>query len=118
MQGCKQDVLIGEASPAIKDLPGQITNRAAMTETLMDAESPSLHHASATPAHSSNPVSPRRVEPSGARAPKLYTVAEGDWFYKIAKAQGISLKSLAEANPGVDSAKLKVGQTLKLPEPK
>jgi LysM repeat protein len=40
---------------------------------------------------------------------------KGDSFYKIAKANGVSLKALAEANAGIDSAKLKVGQVLQLP---
>jgi LysM repeat protein len=48
-------------------------------------------------------------------AAKQYTVLKGDSFYKIAKANGISLKALTDANPGVDSAKLKVGQVLQLP---
>lgn len=43
------------------------------------------------------------------------TVLKGDSFCKIAKANGVSLKALAEANPGIDSAKLKVGQVLQLP---
>ncbi len=40
---------------------------------------------------------------------------KGDSFHKIAKANGVSLKALGDANPGVDSAKLKVGQVLQLP---
>lgn len=42
-------------------------------------------------------------------------VLKGDSFYKIAKVNGVSLKALTEANPGIDSAKLKVGQVLQLP---
>ncbi len=48
---------------------------------------------------------------------KSYKVAPNDSFYKIAKAQGISISALAQANPGVDSRKLKVGQTLQVPAP-
>ena len=48
-------------------------------------------------------------------AAKQYLVVQGDSFYKIARANGISMKALADANPGVDSAKLKVGQTLQIP---
>ncbi len=44
-----------------------------------------------------------------------YSVVKGDSFYKIARAHRISMKALADANPGVDSAKLKVGQVLHLP---
>ncbi len=44
-----------------------------------------------------------------------YTVVKGDYFEKIAKARGVSVKALAEANPGVDSRKLQVGQKLQIP---
>ena len=46
---------------------------------------------------------------------KQYMVVKGDSFYKIARANSISMKALADANPGVNSAKLKVGQTLQIP---
>ena len=51
------------------------------------------------------------VQPSAGQ----YVVVKGDSFYKIAKANKVSVKALAGANPGVDSAKLKVGQALHLP---
>lgn len=46
---------------------------------------------------------------------RQYVVVKGDSFYKIARANKVSVKALAGANPGVDSAKLKVGQVLHLP---
>jgi LysM repeat protein len=46
---------------------------------------------------------------------EIYTVKSGDTLSKIAKVNGISLKSLEAANPNVDPAKIKVGQKLKLP---
>ena len=46
-----------------------------------------------------------------------YIVVKGDSFYTIGKAHGVSTKAIQEANPGVDSAKLKIGQPLKLPAP-
>ena len=47
---------------------------------------------------------------------KSYSVVRGDSFYKIARANGISIRALGNANPGVDSSKLKVGHVLQLPE--
>ena len=44
-----------------------------------------------------------------------YVVVKGDSFYKIARANNLSVEALAEANAGVDSAKLKVGQVLHVP---
>ncbi len=47
-----------------------------------------------------------------------YAVKSGDTFAKIAKANGVSLSALTAANPGVNPAKLKVGQVIKLPAKK
>ena len=46
---------------------------------------------------------------------KNYSVVKGDTYSKIAKANGVSVSALAKANPGVDPAKLKVGQVLHIP---
>jgi LysM repeat protein len=69
-------------------------------QTLTNAVAEAVTNRAPTPA----PVSTRQ-----------YAVLKGDSFYKIAKANGVSLKALTEANPGIDSAKLKVGQMLQLP---
>ena len=47
----------------------------------------------------------RRVETGGSE----YVVVAGDTLAKIAKANGVSLKALEAANPGVDPKKLKIG---------
>ena len=44
-----------------------------------------------------------------------YVVVKGDSFYKIARANKVSMKALADANAGVDSARLKIGQVLQVP---
>ena len=44
-----------------------------------------------------------------------YKIKSGDIAYNIAKANGVSLKALKDANPNVDLGKLKVGQTIQLP---
>ena len=44
-----------------------------------------------------------------------YEVAAGDTLAKIAKKNGVTLKALEAANPGVDSKKLKVKQKLNIP---
>ena len=44
-----------------------------------------------------------------------YTVSAGDSFYSIAKKNGTTIKAIADANPGVDSKKLKIGQKLNVP---
>jgi LysM repeat protein len=56
-------------------------------------------------------AAPEPAQPSA----RQYVVVKGDSFYKIAKANKVSVKALAGANSGVDIAKLKVGQVLHLP---
>jgi LysM repeat protein len=46
---------------------------------------------------------------------KDYTVARGDSFYKIAKANHITIAALQKANPNVDASKLKAGAKIKVP---
>jgi peptidoglycan endopeptidase LytE len=58
-----------------------------------------------------NPLAPAPAQ----AATKSYTVVPGDSFYKIARANGVPVKAVIDVNPGLDSAKLKVGQVLQLP---
>ncbi len=44
-----------------------------------------------------------------------YVVVKGDSFAKIAKKNGVSVKAIQAANPGVAPTKLKVGQKLSIP---
>ena len=60
------------------------------------------------------PPPPPPVEPS-APAATTYEVVAGDTLAKIAKAQGVTLKALRAANPGVDPRKLKPKQKLNIP---
>lgn len=46
-----------------------------------------------------------------------YTVARGDSYSKIAKAKGVSIAMIRQANPGVDPLRLKPGQKLQIPVP-
>jgi LysM repeat protein len=44
-----------------------------------------------------------------------HVVARGDSFYSIGKKYGVTMKAIADANPGVDSSKLQIGQKLNIP---
>ncbi len=46
---------------------------------------------------------------------KEYVVKSGDNFWKIAQANGCSVKEIQELNPNVDAAKIRVGQKLVVP---
>lgn len=45
----------------------------------------------------------------------LYTIKEGDTFWDISKRYGTTVRAITTANPDIESASLKVGQTIVLP---
>ncbi len=55
------------------------------------------------------------VPPVIAPSASEYVIAKGDYFEKIAKDHGVTTKAIQDANPGVDSKKLKIGQKIQLP---
>ena len=68
------------------------------------------------------PVAPLPVGTPDLAAPAPvggteYTVVKGDSFYTIGKKFGVSTKAMQDANPGVDSTHLKIGQKLHVPAP-
>jgi LysM repeat protein len=66
--------------------------------------------ASPVAAPSSQPV-------QSAPAARTHTVKAGESPYSIAKKYGVKLDALLAANPNVNPKRLKVGQTLNIPEP-
>ena len=50
--------------------------------------------------------------------PGEYIIRHGDTGRKIARANGCTIEDLSAVNPGVNWAKLRVGQKIKLPEKK
>ncbi len=71
----------------------------------------------------SNPYLPPSV-PETSAAPAAptataggteYKIVRGDMLWKIAKNHHVSLQALQSLNPGVDSTKLKIGQTIHIP---
>lgn len=75
------------------------------------------------PAIDTNPPVPPVVTnppvPISAMAPTAseYAVLKGDTLAIIAKKNGVTLKALEAANPGVVPTKLKIGQKLQIPAP-
>jgi peptidoglycan DL-endopeptidase LytF len=117
IQGCKRepDTTGGrESNPA--DTASSDTNAAAAAQAASGTNGP------VTPtfeAPASNTTAAAAVTPPAPEVPqpgaRQYVVLKGDSLYKIAQANKVSTKALADANPGVDSRKLKVGQTLQVP---
>jgi LysM repeat protein len=112
MQGCKpgasKDGSLADTN-VISDLPTNSmpvlddTNRVPyMTPTNV-----------ATPPDMTTNVIPEQVAPA-ANATE-HKVAKGESFAKIAQQYHVSVKAIQDANPGVDSSKLQIGQTIKIP---
>jgi LysM repeat protein len=47
-----------------------------------------------------------------------HTIIKGESFYTLGKKYGVSFKAIAEANPGVDPTRLKIGQKVNIPPPR
>ena len=106
IQGCKreQPVDAGDNTPTID------TNTAVAADTnapTIDTNPPVV----APPVVVTPPVVVPPVEMAGSE----YVVVNGDTLGKIAKKNGVTLKALEAANPGVVPTKLKVGQKLSIP---
>src|SRR5580765_1927420 len=56
------------------------------------------------------------VEPPPAAATE-YTIAKGDTFSSIGKKFHVTVAAITAANPGIDPAKLKIGQKIHVPPP-
>jgi LysM repeat protein len=107
IQGCK------------REQPAETTDTTATADTntpTMDTNTPAYEASNppvVVPPMGTNP--PAMVTPPVETAGTEYIIVKGDTLGKIAKKNGVSLKALEAANPGVVPTKLKVGQKLSLP---
>jgi len=100
IQGCKREQTEAENQP-----PPLETNEMAMSTNPPPVEA------------SNPPVQPPPVvapAPTEAAATE-YVVVKGDSLWKIARKNGVTVKAIEAANPGIDPARLKVGQKLTIP---
>ncbi|HEY1717185.1 MAG TPA: LysM peptidoglycan-binding domain-containing protein [Verrucomicrobiae bacterium] len=107
IQGCKRETENADNTP-----PSD-TNTVANTDTNSSATGTSNATAFVPPVPT-NPA-PVIVPPVVETAGTEYVVVKGDTLGKIAKRNGLKLKALEDANPGIVPAKLKVGQKLSIP---
>jgi LysM repeat protein len=101
-------------------LPGSTTTAlpATASPALPAATTPAPTTVSAIPntmSPMSLPASTAAVTTPSATGGSVYVIAKGEILASIAKKNGVSLKALEEANPGVDPKKLQIGQKLQIP---
>jgi uncharacterized protein YbbC (DUF1343 family) len=93
----------------------------ALTKSALAKESAPAPVVASKPAPAIDPPPTRsRAGTNSAPAPPpllVITVSKGDTAAKIAKDLGVTVSDLAEANPGTNVDRLKVGQKLKVPRP-
>jgi LysM repeat protein len=101
MQGCKREQTEAENQPTID------TNQ---METM---------YSNPPPVEASNPPIQPQVTTVPPVVPEVpgteYVVVKGDSLWKIAKKNSVTIKAIEAANPGIDPARLKVGQKLTIP---
>ncbi|MBL9173703.1 MAG: LysM peptidoglycan-binding domain-containing protein [Verrucomicrobiales bacterium] len=84
--------------------------------TAADATPPSSPNpATARPASTRTP--PPAATPSATPRVRTYTVRSGDTASSIARRAGVTTKALLAANPGLNPTRMRVGQTVNIPNP-
>ncbi len=106
IQGCKREQT--ETENQMSPPPLETNEMATNTNPPpVEASNPPVQPPAMTPP----PAAPAVTEAAGTE----YVVVKGDSLWGIAKKNGVSIKAIEAANPGVDPAKLKVGQKLSIP---
>jgi LysM repeat protein len=104
---------------------GQSKEPAAPTEAVSSNAPPAFIEQTNAPVPPSNPPiavtppampepPPTAAVPAGATE---YTIVKGDILSNIAKNFHVSVKAITDANPGIEPAKLKIGQKIRIPAP-
>ncbi|HTR42815.1 MAG TPA: LysM peptidoglycan-binding domain-containing protein [Pseudomonadales bacterium] len=114
IQGCKREETDQNAEN--NGTPMVDTNNYAAADTNVppvEASNPPVAAVPPTPV----PATPAPTPPPAPAAPSEteYVVVKGDTLGKIAKANSVTVKAIEDANPGVQPARLKVGQKLVIP---
>lgn len=106
IQGCKRET--ETAYNAENSTQSVDTNNYAADTNAVDTNAPAMEA-------SNPPVAAPTPMPAPEPATTEYVVVRGDTLGKIAKRNGVTLKTLEEANPGVVPTRLKVGEKLSIP---
>jgi len=104
---------------------GQSKEVATPTEAVSSNAPPAFIEPTNPPVPPSNPpivATPPVMPDPPPTAPVLagateYTIVKGDILAKIAKNFHVSVKAITDANPGIEPAKLKIGQKILIPAP-
>ena len=107
------------AAPTGTPVPARTRARATPTEVVPDPNpTPTAEH-TATPKTTSSPtpVPTQTATPSPTPEPVVYVVRAGDSLASIARAYGVTVAALVEANGIEDPNTIRIGQKLAIPNP-
>ncbi len=111
IQGCKRETPVSDQPLVDTNMPAIDTNIPAIDTNVPPPLAPQSNAVVNPPLMVPPPIATTPEAPAGG----TYEVVSGDTLAKIAKKNGVSLKALENANPGVDARKLKPKQKLNLP---
>jgi LysM repeat protein len=114
IQGCKREQPADTTDTTATPIDTTVTPQPSVTDT----STPPMTATSSvvTPSIQSNTVSiPIPPQPTESAAGLEYVIVQGDTLGKIAKKNGVTLKAIEAANPGVIPTKLRVGQKISIP---
>jgi LysM repeat protein len=127
LQGCKdtnKTDTTGTASPDTNTAAAETSNLPPVNPTGMSnavtgpqqpgAQPPQVTQAPLPPVQPL-PVNAAPTPPTTPAGTTEYVIASGDTLGAIAHKNGLTVKALTEANPGVNPRKLKVGQKIQIP---
>lgn len=113
IQGCKRDTKTTDATPtnSVADIGFQPmpNTEVAMTPAPIGSSNPPGNVAASTP------TSPIVMTENMAPATKDYVVVKGDILASIARKNGVTVKEIEAANPGLVPTKMKIGQKIQIP---
>jgi LysM repeat protein len=121
IQGCKreQDQTADNSGQPPVDTNNYVAPDTNAPTTSMEASNAPVPPGTATAPAPLPPVPNAAPAPLPAPAPAPtesdYVIVKGDTLAKIAKANGVTVKAIEEANPNVQPTRLRVGQKLVLP---
>jgi LysM repeat protein len=122
IQGCKRD----DSEPIAAGDTNELGSIPPLTNAMPDVVMPGTATTAPPPAITSlPPVTPTTSTPGTTLPPVVppaeagtiieHTIVRGDTYSSLSTKYGVSTRAIQNANPGIDPAKLQVGQKVKIP---
>ena len=120
LQGCKRTTTEPTPPDQTGLAPEPFTNNLGMPPANLTPPLPETNLVIPPPVITNEPSPPPSPppQPPSTGPEKEHVIAKNDSFYTLGKKYGVGYKAIAEANPGVNPNKLKIGDKIKIPAPR